>query len=281
MYYSEAPERKNNSKNEKESSDKTIKTLISKENKYLEKSRAYESNCKATPSSEKQKKAHSLKVKHTDDESLDSFSRCGSEEQRSGTCMDSSGGLERESCKHICKESHERGKSSEKHTSSSSSINKGSNKEQSSAASRKDSVPPKVEASGKDSLTKQTDTEPKGTLKPNSRIKSQAKSPRGEVFEPPTMSFESYLNYDQVSHRRKRKACLANRQMSNANSSPASLKSKPLASREKEEKTSALEDNIETPSKKVNACLTFQSDVKYLNLIFLLTILILVCCVQI
>ncbi|XP_071403917.1 elongin-A-like [Pithys albifrons albifrons] len=37
-------------------------------------------------------------------------------------------------------------------------------------------------------------------------IKSKAKLSSDEEFEPPTMSFESYLNYDQVTKKRKRKA---------------------------------------------------------------------------
>ncbi|XP_009331457.1 PREDICTED: transcription elongation factor B polypeptide 3-like [Pygoscelis adeliae] len=44
-------------------------------------------------------------------------------------------------------------------------------------------------------------------LKQKLVIKSKAELPSDEEFEPPTMSFESYLNYDQVTKKRKRKAC--------------------------------------------------------------------------
>ncbi|XP_023778256.1 elongin-A-like isoform X1 [Cyanistes caeruleus] len=50
---------------------------------------------------------------------------------------------------------------------------------------------------------------PKRVKKPkqNLVIKDQAKSSSEEEFEPPTMSFESYLTYDEVTNKRKRKAC--------------------------------------------------------------------------
>ncbi|XP_056200262.1 elongin-A-like [Falco biarmicus] len=49
---------------------------------------------------------------------------------------------------------------------------------------------------------------PKHVKKPKQKlvIKSKAKLPSDEEFEPPAMSFESYLNYDQVPKKRKRKA---------------------------------------------------------------------------
>ncbi|XP_041266597.1 elongin-A-like [Onychostruthus taczanowskii] len=50
---------------------------------------------------------------------------------------------------------------------------------------------------------------PKCVKKPKQNLvmKDQAKSSSDEEFEPPTMSFESYLTYDEVTNKRKRKAC--------------------------------------------------------------------------
>ncbi|XP_036235679.1 elongin-A-like [Molothrus aeneus] len=50
---------------------------------------------------------------------------------------------------------------------------------------------------------------PKRVKKPKQNLvmKDQAKSSSDEEFEPPTMSFESYLTYDEVTNKRKRKAC--------------------------------------------------------------------------
>ncbi|XP_037986430.1 elongin-A-like isoform X2 [Motacilla alba alba] len=50
---------------------------------------------------------------------------------------------------------------------------------------------------------------PKHVKKPKQNLvmKDQAKSSSDEEFEPPTMSFESYLTYDEVTNKRKRKAC--------------------------------------------------------------------------
>ncbi|KAM4679691.1 elongin-A-like isoform 6-T7 [Amazona ochrocephala] len=50
---------------------------------------------------------------------------------------------------------------------------------------------------------------PKHVKKQNQKVvlESKAKLSSDEEFEPPTMSFESYLTYDQVTKKRKRKAC--------------------------------------------------------------------------
>ncbi|KAK4824978.1 hypothetical protein QYF61_022504 [Mycteria americana] len=72
-------------------------------------------------------------------------------------------------------------------------------------------------------------------------IKSKAKLPSDDEFEPPTMSFESYLNYDQVTKKRKRKACST---------------SKLSHAKEGEEDVKKREDDLsETSNKKVKETL--------------------------
>ncbi|XP_042659533.1 elongin-A-like isoform X2 [Tyto alba] len=81
---------------------------------------------------------------------------------------------------------------------------KSSKKQRSSVANK--NLPALKEKPSKDA-SKQTD--PKHVKKPEQKIviKSKAESSSDEEFEPPTVSFESYLNYDQVAKKRKRKAC--------------------------------------------------------------------------
>ncbi|XP_053142363.1 elongin-A-like [Hemicordylus capensis] len=246
--------RKHHIKNTKEISNRNIRTSSSKENNNSEKSQVSESVFKSISfPSDKQKKAPGLKEKQRDKD-FGSFSKCKSRDQSKNMCKNSSGSQEMDSIKHICKETNERDKSLEKH-SSSLGINKSSKKDHSSTASRKDSSFLKAEESGVNPSAKQTDTEPKTTLKLNSRSKSPVKSPSGDDFEPPTMSFESYLNYDQVLCRRKRKACPANGPVTNKKVYSASQRSVMSAADEKEGKKLKVKDCSETPSKKAKTSL--------------------------
>ncbi|XP_060114268.1 elongin-A-like isoform X2 [Heteronotia binoei] len=239
---SESPKRKGIKG--KESSTKIKRNWSLKENKHLEKSQISTLSSKTLPSSVKQKKLHQVKDKQRNEDS-GGFLSHPSEQQSNNICQNAPGGLEMNSSKHIDKELKERHRSSERH-SSSKTINKNSKKSHSCPDKRKDSLSLKAEKYGK---AKPTDTGLEGALKLNSR----AKSPSDEDFEPPTMSFESYLNYDLVSSRKKRKACPASKQVVNSNC--VSQKSVALASDGMEEEALRSDDLLETPTKKAKTSL--------------------------
>ncbi|XP_059691715.1 elongin-A [Gavia stellata] len=96
-------------------------------------------------------------------------------------------------------------------------------------------LPPLKEKPSKDASKQRN---PKHVKKPNQKvvIKSKAELPSDEEFEPPTMSFESYLNYDQLTKKRKRKAC------------PTSKF--PRAKEGEEDVKKCEDDQSETPNKK-------------------------------
>ncbi|XP_066478793.1 elongin-A-like [Tiliqua scincoides] len=235
----ESPKRKSNVKKV---------TLSSKENKHSEKSQASGSSCKTSFSSDKRKEAHCLKNQQMY-EGSGSLNRHRNEEQSNDICKNSPGEQKMDSSIHICKESNEKQKSA----GTWPAMAKGSEKSHSSTVNKKDDLSFKEEKSSKNLSTKQMGTESKGTLKPNSRSKSPVKSTSGGDFEPPTMSFESYLNYDQASCRRKRRASTSRRVTTAINSS-ASQKSVTAATDDKEE-TLKLNDCSEMPSKKAKMSL--------------------------
>lgn len=103
---------------------------------------------------------------------------------------------------------------------------------------------------------------PKQVKKPKQKlvIKSKAELPSDEEFEPPTVSFESYLNYDQVIKKRKRKACSTGERPKKCseqkNSSLPHKTSKFSHAKEGGENVKKCEDDqSETPNKKVNHCM--------------------------
>ncbi|XP_061482230.1 elongin-A-like isoform X2 [Rhineura floridana] len=249
---SEPRKRKSQSKTEKETSNKKIRTLSSKPNKLSEKSWSSELSCKMSFSSDKQKKAQSLKDKQRNEE-FGSFSGHKSEAKSQCVHKDSSSGQVISKSKCIYKGSDDGQKSLESH-SFSPATDKSFKQSCASTSSRKISSSLKREKCGKDPTTMQVDTGLKASLETNSRLKSPAKSPTatGEDFELPTMSFESYLNYDDRSSlcRRKRKTCPADQQVANA-----SQKSVALATDEKERKKLKLEKHLETPRKKAKISL--------------------------
>nr|XP_010310369.1 PREDICTED: transcription elongation factor B polypeptide 3-like [Balearica regulorum gibbericeps] len=98
---------------------------------------------------------------------------------------------------------------------------------------------------------------PKQVKKPKQKlvIKTKAELPSDEEFEPPTMSFESYLNYDQVTKKRKRKACSTGERPKKCseqkNSSLPHKTSKFSRAKEGGEDVKKCEDDqSETPNKK-------------------------------
>ncbi|XP_072713910.1 elongin-A-like [Ciconia boyciana] len=83
-------------------------------------------------------------------------------------------------------------------------------------------------------------------------IKSKAKLPSDEEFEPPTMSFESYLNYDQVTKKRKRKACSTSK-LSHAKEGEEDVKKCEddlSETSNKKAKVASLQDLLNTPLPK-------------------------------
>ncbi|KAM9382204.1 elongin-A-like [Phaethornis superciliosus] len=75
-------------------------------------------------------------------------------------------------------------------------------------------------------------------------IKRKAELSSEEEFEPPTMSFESYLNYDQINKKRKRKACSRGQQPKKCSKQKNS--SLPL----EEDVKKCKSDQSEAPNKK-------------------------------
>lgn len=88
-------------------------------------------------------------------------------------------------------------------------------------------------------------------------LTSKTKLSSDEEFEPPTMSFESYLNYDQVTKKRKRKAYSTGAQPKNCSEQKDSSLLRKTSNfsyvKEGEEGVKKCEDDqLETPNKKVN-----------------------------
>ncbi|KAM6323474.1 elongin-A-like [Aegotheles albertisi] len=125
-------------------------------------------------------------------------------------------------------------------------------KRQHSSVANKDLTPLKEKPS-KDTSKQRN---PKHVKKPKQKlvIKSKAQLSSDEEFEPPTMSFESYLNYDQITRKRKRKTSSTGKQSkecSEQNSSLAQKTSKFSHAKEGEEDVKRCEgDQSETPNKK-------------------------------
>ncbi|KFO81243.1 Transcription elongation factor B polypeptide 3, partial [Cuculus canorus] len=126
-------------------------------------------------------------------------------------------------------------------------------KKQHSSVANKDLSPVKEKPSK--NASKQRN--PKHVKKPNQKlvIKNKAELSSGEEFEPPTMSFESYLNYDQVTKKRKRKACSTGerpKKCSKQNNSSLPQKTSEFShAKEGEEEVKKCEtDQSETPNKK-------------------------------
>ncbi|XP_062839126.1 elongin-A-like isoform X2 [Anolis carolinensis] len=199
---------KHNTNNEKGPQVKNTRLTTSKKSMHFKKPQTSQSNCNISFPSDKSKKAQTLEKKQNN-EGSGSFSRCksqcNSEARNDGTCKDSSGDLETSDRKNICKASDEQETPLEKATSSVAN-SQCFNRNHLAASSRKDFLLLDIEKSDKDPPTKQMDTGLKGTRKSNSVSQSLM------AFQNHSMSFESYLNYDQVSQkRRKRNSCPTNR----------------------------------------------------------------------
>lgn len=129
-----------------------------------------------------------------------------------------------------------------------------SEKQHSSAAN--EGLLPLEEKPSKDA-SKQRNSKRVKKSKQNLVMKDQAKSSSDEEFEPPTMSFESYLTYDEVTNKRKRKACSTGvwpkKCSEQKNSSLPQKTSKLSQAKEGVEDVKKCEsEQSKTPSKKVN-----------------------------
>ncbi|XP_064304640.1 elongin-A-like [Phalacrocorax carbo] len=183
--------RKQNTEKEKDE----IKSSVSKEIKPSEKSKASllaSRSSKSTAISKKLNKQRTCSEKTDRSRDAESQKECNNEE------CSSSGS------KHTCQGTNPQAKESDYKESTSTDGKKASEKQCSSVANK--DVSPLKKKTSKDASKQRN---PESVKKPKQKlvIKSKAKLTSDEEFEPPTMSFESYLNYDQVTKKRKRKAC--------------------------------------------------------------------------
>ncbi|XP_009465311.1 PREDICTED: transcription elongation factor B polypeptide 3-like [Nipponia nippon] len=212
--------RKQNTEKEK---DKT-KSSVSKEIKPSEKSKASvlaSRSSNSVPVSKKLNKQHTCSEKTHQSRDSESRKECDNKEHSSS------------GSKHASQGTNPQAKESDFKETTSTDSKKVSEKQCSSVASK--DLSPLKEKLSKDASKQRN---PKCAKKPKQKlvIKSKAELPSDEEFEPPTMSFESYLNYDQVTKKRKRKACPT---------------SKFLHAKKGEEDVKKCEDDqSETPNKK-------------------------------
>lgn len=139
-----------------------------------------------------------------------------------------------------------------------STESKNFSEEQHSSVANKD-LPQLKEKPRRDASKKRN---PKHVKKPKQKLvlKSKAKLSSDEEFEPPTMSFESYLTYDQLTKKRKRKAYSTGAQSKKCSEQKGSLLLQKTSNfsyvKEGEEDVEKCEDaQLETPNKKVNHCM--------------------------
>lgn len=217
--------RKQNTEKEK---DET-KSSVSKEIKPSEKSKASVLASRSSNSAPISKKLNKQ--------------RTCSEETHQSRDSESQKGCDNKECsssgsKHASQGTNLQAKGSDFKETTSTDSKKVSEKQCSSVANK--DLSPLKEKPSKDASKQRN---PKNVKKQNQKlvIKSKAELPSDEEFEAPTMSFESYLNYDQVTKKRKRKAC------------PTSKFSH--AKKGEEDVKKCEDDQSETPNKKVNHCM--------------------------
>ncbi|XP_009707003.1 PREDICTED: transcription elongation factor B polypeptide 3-like, partial [Cariama cristata] len=226
-----------------EEEKKETKSSISKEIKPSEKSKASvlaSRSSSRAPISKKLKKQRTYSKKIHQSRDSEFQKECDNKECSSSGSKQASQGTNPQSKKSDFKER------------TSTDSKKVSEKRCSSVANK--DLPPLKEKPRKDASKQRN---PKHVEKPKQKlvIKSKAELSSDEEFEPPTMSFESYLNYDQVTKKRKRKACSTGKQPKKhgeQNSSLPQKTSKFSHAKEGEEDVEKCEgDQSETPNKKV------------------------------
>ncbi|XP_050749837.1 elongin-A-like isoform X1 [Gymnogyps californianus] len=237
------PENKSVHRGRKQNTEKDErKSSVSKEIKPSEKSKASvlaSRSSNSAPISKKLNKQHTCEKTHPSRDS-ESQKECNDKE------CSSSGS------KHASQGTNPQAKESDFKERTSTDSKKVSEKQRSSVANK--DLSPLKEKPSKDA-SKQGN--PKHVKKPKQKlvIKSEAELSSDEGFEPPTMSFESYLNYDQVTKKRKRKACSTGERPKKCsekkNSSLPQRTSKFSQAKEGEEDVKKCEgDQSEIPNKK-------------------------------
>nr|XP_047934048.1 elongin-A-like isoform X2 [Anser cygnoides] len=229
-------------KNTEKEKDET-KSSVSKGTKPSEKSKASvlaSKSSNSSPLSKKLNKQHTHIEKKHQNTGSESQKGCDSKECSSSGSKHGSQGTDPQAKERALKERASKGSK------------EGSEKRRSYVASK--DVSPTKERPSKDA-PKQGD--PKQVKKPKQKLVtgSKAKLPSDEEFEPPTMSFESYLNYDQVTKKRKRKACSTGecpkkRSEQKSSSIPQKTSKLPHADGGEEKIQNCEDDQSETPSKK-------------------------------
>ncbi|XP_009990439.1 PREDICTED: transcription elongation factor B polypeptide 3-like, partial [Tauraco erythrolophus] len=237
--------RKQNTEKEK---DKT-KSPVSKEIKPSEKPKESvlaSGSSNSTPISKKLNKEPTCNEKTHQSRDSESQKECHNKEHSSSGSKDAPQGTSPQA------------KESDFKERTSTDSKKVSEKQCSSVANR-DSSPLKKKPS-KDASKQRN---PKHVKKPKQKlvIKSKAELPSDEEFEPPTMSFESYLNYDQVTKKRKRKACPTSK-LSHAKEGEEDVKKCEDDQSEtcnKKAKVTSLQDLLNTPLPKFLTGLSISS----------------------
>ncbi|OPJ73456.1 transcription elongation factor B polypeptide 3 [Patagioenas fasciata monilis] len=238
-----SPENKSGQRGRKQNTEKDrTKSSVSKEIKPSDESKApvlASRSSSSAPISKKLNKHHtcSEKTKQSRD----------SESQKEGDNKEHS----RSGSKHAAQGTNPQAKESDFKDRTSIGSKKVSEKQHSSVT-KKDSQPLK-ERPSKDA-SRQGNPEHGKKPKQEIVIKSKAKLSSDEELEPPTMSFEYYLNYDQVTKNRKRKACSAGerpkRSSGQMKCSLPQKTSKFSLAKEGEEDLRSEGDQSETPNKK-------------------------------
>ncbi|XP_035750064.1 elongin-A-like [Egretta garzetta] len=235
------PENKSGHRGRKQNTEREeTKPSVSKEIKPSEKSKAsvlVSRSSNSAPISKKLNKQHTCSAKTHRSRDSESQKECDNKK-----CSSSDS-------KHASQGTNPQAKESEfKETTSTES--KKVSESQHSSVSNKDLSPLKDKPS-KDASKQRN---PKHVKKPKQKlvIKSKAKSTSDEEFEPPTMSFESYLTYDQVTKKRKRKACPTSK-FSHAKEGEEDVKKSEDGQSQnpnKKAKVASLQDLLNTPLPK-------------------------------
>ncbi|KAM6085276.1 elongin-A-like isoform 2-T2 [Theristicus caerulescens] len=219
------PENKSGHRGRKQNTEKDkAKSSISKEIKPSEKSKASvlaSRSSNSVPIAKKLNKQRTCSEKTHQSRDSESQKECDNKECSSSGSKHASQGTNPQAKESDCKET-------------TSTDSKKVSEKQCSSVANKDLSPLKEKLSKDPSKQRN----PKRVKKPKQKlvIKSKAELPSDEEFEPPTMSFESYLNYDQITTKRKRKAC------------PTSKFSH--AKKGEEDAKKCEDDQSETPNKK-------------------------------
>ncbi|XP_031466857.1 elongin-A-like isoform X2 [Phasianus colchicus] len=189
------PENKSGHRERKQNIEKDkTKSSVSKEGKPSEKSKtsvpASQSSNSSSVSRKLNKQRNCIEKKHQNRDSESQKDRDNRTGHGSGS-------------KHASQETSSQAKESDCKKRASED-NKRAPEKRRSCTAGEDSFPKKEKP--KDA-SKQRDPKIVTKLKEKLAVRSKAELSGDEEFEPPTMSFESYLNYDQVPKKRKRKAC--------------------------------------------------------------------------